>query len=190
MILGYESIQNSRPMVYCANKQVKIRPEKLNNIDALTDIPVPLKYKELDKAFPGSKFILTTRGLDSWLRSCSGYYTKFRALSRRFIWGRRMALYFKQLYGSEVFDADNFAETHKRHQEEVKNYFSGREDDLLIFSVCNGEGWEPLCEFLNKPVPEVPFPHANKIKTLRNYVPSEVVRVARTILGPARHKRL
>jgi hypothetical protein len=24
-----------------------------------------------------------------------------------------------------------------------------------------GDGWGPLCEFLGKPVPEVPFPHAN-----------------------------
>lgn len=23
------------------------------------------------------------------------------------------------------------------------------------------DGWEPLCEFLDKPVPEEPFPHAN-----------------------------
>ena len=24
------------------------------------------------------------------------------------------------------------------------------------------EGWEPLCRFLNKPVPETPFPNTNK----------------------------
>jgi hypothetical protein len=24
------------------------------------------------------------------------------------------------------------------------------------------DGWEPLCKFLNKPVPEIPFPYANK----------------------------
>lgn len=24
-----------------------------------------------------------------------------------------------------------------------------------------GDGWEPLCEFLDKPVPDVPFPYAN-----------------------------
>ena len=29
-------------------------------------------------------------------------------------------------------------------------------DQLLVFSVK--EGWEPLCEFLGKPVPEEPFP--------------------------------
>jgi Sulfotransferase domain len=24
-----------------------------------------------------------------------------------------------------------------------------------------GEGWEPLCEFLEMPVPDTPFPHLN-----------------------------
>ena len=26
------------------------------------------------------------------------------------------------------------------------------------------EGWEPLCEFLEVPVPDVPFPHVNDSK--------------------------
>jgi len=34
------------------------------------------------------------------------------------------------------------------------------EEDLLVWNVK--EGWEPLCEFLGEPIPEVPFPHANK----------------------------
>lgn len=26
---------------------------------------------------------------------------------------------------------------------------------------CVEDGWEPLCEFLGKPVPDEPFPHVN-----------------------------
>lgn len=33
---------------------------------------------------------------------------------------------------------------------------------LLEYRV--GEGWEPLCEFLDVPVPKVPFPHVNDTK--------------------------
>jgi hypothetical protein len=32
-------------------------------------------------------------------------------------------------------------------------------EKLLVFDVH--EGWKPLCEFLGKEVPEVPFPHLN-----------------------------
>ena len=33
-------------------------------------------------------------------------------------------------------------------------------DRLLVFDVK--EGWEPLCRFLDVPVPATPFPHANR----------------------------
>lgn len=32
-------------------------------------------------------------------------------------------------------------------------------DNLLEWTV--EDGWEPLCAFLDKPVPDEPFPHAN-----------------------------
>ena len=32
-------------------------------------------------------------------------------------------------------------------------------DQLLVFDVS--EGWEPLCKFLDLPVPDVPFPNIN-----------------------------
>ena len=44
------------------------------------------------------------------------------------------------------------------------------EKDLLVWNLK--EGWEPLCSFLDKPIPEDPFPHENKIGDLewgRNY---------------------
>ena len=31
-----------------------------------------------------------------------------------------------------------------------------------------GTGWEQLCVFLDKPVPEVPFPHRNEADILAN----------------------
>ena len=34
-------------------------------------------------------------------------------------------------------------------------------DQLLIYRI--GEGWEPLCNFLGKPIPDVPFPHCNRV---------------------------
>ena len=32
------------------------------------------------------------------------------------------------------------------------------------------EGWEPLCEFLELPVPDAPLPHANDEETFRGRV--------------------
>ena len=36
-------------------------------------------------------------------------------------------------------------------------------ENLLVWNVK--DGWEPLCNFLGKPVPEGPLPHDNKTGT-------------------------
>lgn len=49
-------------------------------------------------------------------------------------------------------------EQYEKHNRHVKNTI--REDQLLVFNVK--EGWGPLCQFLDKPVPNAdttPFPH-------------------------------
>ena len=38
-------------------------------------------------------------------------------------------------------------------------------DRLLVFSVK--EGWEPLCKFLDVPVPDEPFPRVNDTKSIQ-----------------------
>ena len=34
------------------------------------------------------------------------------------------------------------------------------EEDLLVWNLK--EGWEPLCSFLGKPIPDEPIPHENR----------------------------
>jgi hypothetical protein len=36
------------------------------------------------------------------------------------------------------------------------------------------KGWDPMCEFLSKPVPDMPFPRANDTVAAAKYVQSEV----------------
>ena len=52
-------------------------------------------------------------------------------------------------------------EQYERHNQHVKDHVP--EERLLVFNVK--EGWKPLCDFLDKPVPEgKPFPHV-KVNT-------------------------
>ncbi|HUB36310.1 MAG TPA: sulfotransferase, partial [Solirubrobacteraceae bacterium] len=48
-------------------------------------------------------------------------------------------------------------EAMNRHNEAVKSAIPS--ERLLVWSVS--EGWEPLCEFLELPVPDEPLPHVN-----------------------------
>jgi len=57
-------------------------------------------------------------------------------------------------------------------------------DKLLVYRI--GEGWEPICKFLNKPVPKEPFPHVNRlgsvIQDLANH-PDYISTMKRQFLG-------
>jgi hypothetical protein len=50
---------------------------------------------------------------------------------------------------------------YEQHNANVRAYFDGRED---LLEVCWEEqaGWEQICQFLDRPVPDDSFPHANE----------------------------
>lgn len=52
---------------------------------------------------------------------------------------------------------ENASEVWHKHHEMVRNLVP--KENLLEYSVK--EGWNPLCEFLNVPVPNEPFPRLN-----------------------------
>lgn len=58
----------------------------------------------------------------------------------------------------KLLDKQHVIDTFKQHVEEVKRTVP--KEQLLLFDVK--EGWEPLCKFLNKPVPKTPFPRTNE----------------------------
>lgn len=130
--------------------------EELKYLNAAADNGCTLYYKYLDFIRPNSKFILTTRDLDSWLISMEDINQKSPALTDLAVL-RRMSL-----YESVKFDRDKMTAAYHRHSEAVARYFQDRPSDLLIMNLIKGEGWEKLCPFLGLPVPKAPFPHLNK----------------------------
>jgi hypothetical protein len=141
----------------------------LNKYDALTDTPVVPFYPQFDRLYPGSKFILTIRDKESWLKSCEKHWTKFGFVGPEPpdapFW--RQFAYFIDLrvYGRHSFDSAHFSQVYDKHVERVGRYFRYRPESLLTINVCAGEGWEVLCPFLGKAVPDITFPH---LKTFRS----------------------
>ena len=52
-----------------ASKVHELAYAKVPDYDAFEDNPWPILYRDLDARFPGSKFILTRRPSDAWIRS-------------------------------------------------------------------------------------------------------------------------
>jgi|LQYC01.1.fsa_nt_gi hypothetical protein len=119
--------------------------------DAFEDVPWCVIYKELDKKYPGSKFILTLRPTEKWIKSAVDYFTKTNPM-KEWIFGSGMPK------GNE----DIWIPRYERHNREVLEYFKDRPEDLLVMQLTEGEGWEKLCPFLGKEVSATDFPHKNK----------------------------
>ncbi len=60
-------------------------------------------------------------------------------------------------FGGSFRDRDAAIAAFEKRTEDVRATVPA--DKLLVFDVA--QGWEPLCDFLEVPVPDVPFPHRN-----------------------------
>jgi hypothetical protein len=127
------------------------------------DISVAPFYAQLDKAFPESKFILTVRDKESWLKSCEQHWLLMREWLENFPELERFQEFIGAVtYGVMDFNRDRFSWAYDSHVESVRKYFKKRKKDFLEIDICNGEGWEKLCKFLGCEVPNQPFPRANE----------------------------
>jgi len=148
----------------------------LGGYTATTDFPACHHYQLLMRLNPNAKVVLTVRDPEKWYESCQR--TIFTAEEVIFnTWLLQYTPYWK--YVSKGLDGcwsgamfggyknfknrEHCIKVFKAHIEEVKRVVPA--DRLLIFEIK--EGWEPLCKFLGKPVPSVPFPHVNDLQDFK-----------------------
>lgn len=147
--------------------------EDIDTLDAVTDEMATI-YRDLDRKYPGSKFILTVRDEAPWLKSC-GHHFRQAVPAEHPIHDVLV-----ELYGTTVFDREKFLEGYRRHSQGVRDYFRDRPNDLLVLDlVSGGEGYPELCAFLGRPHPrEEAFPRENVSRSWRR-----VWRKVKKVLG-------
>ena len=154
--LGIKTIQCPKELFH------DLAHDIIREYDGFTDNPVQLLYKELDKKYPNSKFIFTTRDKESWLKSMHWLFTigavKFKTANELF--GDE---FHRRFYGTTEFNEELFLEKYQTYNQGVLDYFSDRPEDLLIINIEQGEGFNKLCQFLGKSMPAgADFPHRNQ----------------------------
>jgi hypothetical protein len=155
-----------------AKNVLRMADDLVKRYAAFQDNPWPIIYKELDARHPGSKFILTLRNADGWIKSQVRHFGRQETEMRKWIYG----------VGCPEGNEATYLEVYDRHNSEVLDYFKNRSQDLLVMDLANGDGWEQLCPFLGKKIPRAGFPHVNKA-TDREQLPIEkVFRKARSLL--------
>jgi len=133
-----------------------------DGFDSAVDWPTACFFRELSKTYPEAKFVLTLRDPDKWADS-------FAATIYKLLAGRDDAPPDKKAWldmASRVIARTGFPpglgqealrEAFVAHNEAVKATLPA--DRLLVYEVK--DGWAPLCEFLDVPVPDEPFPRTN-----------------------------
>jgi hypothetical protein len=151
-ILGYRSVHFPRSVA------------EIDAHEAATDASVTYLYKELDRRYPGARFILTTRDREAWLASCRWHFETRAPLHAYDEETRRLAVALRTaLYDGVDFEPQRFSRCYDRHLADVRDHFRDRPEDLLVLDVCaDADPWPALCTFLGTPVPEVPFPRENR----------------------------
>lgn len=126
---------------------------------------------QLIEAYPEAKVILVERDVDSWYCSVEeaiigttwGWRADFFACFLAPLFGGKTGLTIRKVILG-FFEARDVNELrvkakdrYLRHYDEIRAAVPP--ERLLNFDLR--EGWEPLCAFLGKPVPDVPFPKKN-----------------------------
>jgi len=146
-----------------------------NGYGACLDFPSCNYYKELMKEYPDAKVILTVRDADSWMKSWNALNREvldsitFKFFSK--IPGTSFYIQ-KKIHNEAILGPRGMFKGHKS-EKNIKNEFIKwnqsvidyvPKDRLLVYEIK--DGWEPLCNFLNIPVPDISFFHKNKTKNM------------------------
>lgn len=139
----------------CDVSEVTLNLSSIADYTSVSDLPICVLFRELDQEFPDSKFILTTRPEEDWIESVTSqlesHIEKQGIIEATTRWA----------YGSDQIDRQLCLQRYMQHRQEVLEYFTNR-SDLLVIDIAEGDQWQKLCDFLNLPVPDSPFPHLNK----------------------------
>lgn len=151
--------------------------EIFEGYQATVDWPGCTFYKELMEHYPDAKVLLSVRDPERWYASThatlyqlrEGWFGSFSRFIPRLgeipklvyplVWdGTFHGRFEDKPYAIDIFN---------QHIAEVKRLVPP--ERLLVYEVK--QGWEPLCEFLNVPVPKgKPFPHLNDKAQIQQFI--------------------
>lgn len=142
---------------------------------ATTDFPLSLYYEQLLELYPNAKFILTTHKTpEAWFASFKQHVEHLELVLYYVPWLpflAKIGVYTRWVIaglhnGDASFMSGNSPieqnatlaiQSYQQHIERVRRIIPAKQ--LLEFE--HGGGWEPLCNFLEKPIPSKAYPKTN-----------------------------
>lgn len=126
----------------------------LKDYDGISDITVSPYYAQLYKLFPNSKFILTVRNKEDWLRSFEKHWSDrppFNDPNQNETYMKVRRLLRASVYGTYKFNRDRMSYVYDLHKQNVLDFFKNKPDSLLVLNIFEKKAWKKLCKFLDVP---------------------------------------
>lgn len=159
-----EVIENGEAQVPLWNAALAGTPDFgaiYDGYNSAVDWPTAAFWQETAEAYPEAKIILSTRSAESWYSSISEtilatVWAPETWPPQATEWFRMVTKVLERSFGGAK-DKDSLIAAFNAHEAEVKATIPA--ERLLVHSAK--DGWEPLCAFLGKPVPDTPYPRTN-----------------------------
>lgn len=167
LLLDYYIAKEFKPIIqYCKTAQV------------FQDSPFsyPDTYKHLDKAYPGSKFILTVRDTpEQWYNSITRFHAKLFGggqiptahqlknatyVNKGWIWKSISELY--KTPENDPYNKEILINHYLKHNSDVLEYFKKRPNDLIVINLAEKGSYQRLMAFFKIKSPYTDFPWENK----------------------------
>jgi hypothetical protein len=127
-----------------------------SGFNSAVDWPTAHYWRELAQHWPEAKILLTVRSPESWYESMSKtIWPVIQPGNDPESFGVRVIG--QATFGGRFADRAHAISVYEEHNATVEAALPP--ERLLVFKL--GDGWEPLCRFLGRPVPDIPFPRTN-----------------------------
>jgi hypothetical protein len=135
---------------------------------AIVDWPGGAFWRELSQANPNALVLLSVRDPDDWYRSASNtiFLSFDRVPPELAPWMVAMRELLRDRFSDQFDDPTAMMDAYVRHNDAVRQEVPASR--LLEWNL--GDGWDPICERLELPVPAGPFPVTNSTDEFREMV--------------------
>ena len=130
-----------------------------DGFQATVDFPACTSYRALADYYPDAKVLLSVRSPETWYTSTQEtiFAEPWLNWLRNSEAGPYMLGTVNQYFDDRMHDREHLIERFNQHIRDVTSAIPP--ERLLVFEAK--QGWAPLCEFLDLPLPENEFPNIN-----------------------------
>lgn len=138
-------------------------PMLFQGYGSTTDWPALMYWQDIVDFYPDAKVLLSTRDPESWWQSISQTALQVIPKKPKNDWEELIAELFKHDFISTKPTRQQALDFYKAHNDLVRKNVP--KDRLVEWQI--GDDWTPLCQALNLPEPDKPFPHTNSTAEFR-----------------------